>query len=265
MELRIANETVFAYTGGKAFDPKLPAVVFVHGGEQDHCVWALQSRYLAHHGYGVLAVDLPGHGRSGGAPLARIEDMAGWIAAVLEAAGVKAAALVGHSMGSLVALELAGRHPERVSRVALIGTAFPMRVSPELLRATQSDEPRAHGMINIWSHSGCAHYPGNPGPGFWIIGGNLRLMQRQKPGVLGADFAACNDYTRGLERAAQVKCPVLLLLGGQDQMTPARAARDIARAISGAKTVTLRDSGHNLMAEKPDEILDALVEFLRAR
>ena len=48
-------------------------------------------------------------------------------------------------------------------------------------------------------------------------------------------------------------------------MTPARAAQDIARAISGAKTVTLRDSGHNLMAEKPDEILDALVEFLRAR
>ena len=264
MELRIANEAVFAYTGGKAFDPKLPAVVFVHGGEQDHCVWALQSRYFAHHGYGVLAVDLPGHGRSGGAPLARIEDMAGWIVAVLEAAGVKAAAPVGHSMGSLVALELAGRHPERVSRVALIGTAFPMRVSPELLRATRSDEPLARDLINIWSHSGCAHYPGNPGPGFWIIGENLRLMQRQKPGVLRADFAACNDYARGLERAAQVKCPALLLLGGLDQMTPARAAQDIARAIPGAKTLTLRDSGHNLMAEKPDEILDALVEFLGA-
>ena len=264
MELRVAGNSAYAYTGGKSFDPKLPAVLFIHGGEQDHCVWVLQSRYLAHHGYAVLAVDLPGHGRSEGPPLARIEDMAEWITAVLDAAGVKAAALVGHSMGSLAALECAARHPQRVSRVALLGAAFPMRVSPDLLEATKSKESDAHAMINAWSHSGYAQYPSNPGPGFWVIGGNLRLMQRQKPGVLYADFAACDGYKTGFERAAQVKCPALFLLGARDAMTPARAGRDLARAVPNSTVVTLASAGHNLMGEKPDEVLDALVDFLRA-
>jgi pimeloyl-ACP methyl ester carboxylesterase len=238
--------------------------VFIHGGEQDHCVWALQPRYLAHHGYGVLAVDLPGHGKSGGAPLESVEGMAGWIVALLDAAKVNTAALVGHSMGSLAALECAALHPGRVGRVALLGTAFPMRVSRDLLQATKDRESEAHGMINLWSHSAYAHYPSNPGPGFWVIGGNLRLMQRQKPGVLHADFAACDEYKTGFERAAQVKCPALFLLGARDAMTPARAGRDLARAVPNSTVVTLDSAGHNLMGEKPDEILDALVEFLRA-
>jgi pimeloyl-ACP methyl ester carboxylesterase len=264
VELRVGKHTAYAYTGGRAFDPRLPAVVFLHGGELDHSVWILQSRYCAHHGYAVLAADLPGHGRSGGAPLARVEDLADWTVALLDAAGVKDAALVGHSMGSLVALDCAARHPQRVRRIALVGTAFPMRVSAELLEATRAREPEAHLMINHWSHSALAHYPSNPGPGFWVAGGNLRLMQRQKPGVLHADFAACDGYRNGLERAAQVKCPALFLLGRLDAMTPARAGRDLAHAVPGAAVKTLDDGGHNLMGEKPDEILDALVEFLRA-
>jgi pimeloyl-ACP methyl ester carboxylesterase len=167
-------------------------------------------------------------------------------------------------MGSLVALECAARNPQRVSRIALLGTAFPMRVSPDLLQATKTRESDAHGMINAWSHSGYAHYPSNPGPGFWVIGANLRLMQRQKPGVLHADFAACDGYKTGFERAAQVKCPVLFLLGARDAMTPARAGRDLARAVPNSTVVTLGSAGHNLMGEKPDEVLEALVEFLRA-
>jgi pimeloyl-ACP methyl ester carboxylesterase len=262
VEFQVKGERTYAYSGGKAFDATLPTIVFIHGGEQDHSVWALQSRYFAHHRFGVLAVDLPGHGRSGGAPLARIEEMADWSVAVLDAAGVASSALIGHSMGSLVALECAARYPQRVSRIALLGVAFPMRVSPELLRATREDEPAAHQMINAWSHSAYAHYPSNPGPGFWVPGENLRLMQRQKPGVLHADFAACNDYAKGLARAAEVKCPALLLLGKRDAMTPARGALEVARAIPGARTVTLEGSGHNLMGEKPDEVLDTLVEFL---
>lgn len=264
MEIRARGERAFAYTGGKAFDASLPAVVFLHGGALDHSVWILQSRYLAHHGCAVLALDLPGHGRSGGAPLASIEAIADWTAEALDAAGVKDASLVGHSMGSLAALDCAARYPERVRRIALVGTAFPMRVSPELLEATQAREPEAHLMINHWSHAALAHYPGNPGPGFWVAGGNLRLMQRQKRGVLHADFTACNDYGPGLDRAAQVKCPALFLLGKLDAMTPARAGRALAEAVPNASVKILGDSGHNLMGEKPDEVLDALVEFLNA-
>ena len=87
-----------------------------------------------------------------------------------------------------------------------------MRVSDELLAATRDDEPLAQDMVNIWSHSAYAHYPSNPGPGFWVMGENLRLMQRQTPGVMHVDFAACNAYAqrprgrRGRSRAPRCSC-----------------------------------------------------------
>ena len=263
MELDVGGARAYAYTGGKAFDPALPCLVFLHGAQNDHSVWVLQSRYVAHHGFGVLAVDLPAHGRSAGAPLASVEAIADWVQRLLDAAGVRSATLVGHSMGSLVALDCAARHAPRVDRIVLIGTAFPMQVSQELLDATRDDEPRAQSMVNLWSHSGLAHYPSNPGPGFWLHGEGLRLMARQKPGVMHVDFAACNAYAAGLERAAEVRCPALFLLGDRDVMTPRRSGAELARAVRGARTVVIPGAGHALMGEKPDEVLDALRAFLR--
>ena len=94
--------------------PALPCVVFVHGAMNDHGVFTLLARWFAHHGWGVLAPDLPGHMRSAGPALASVEAMADWLLALLDAAGVEQAALAGHSLGSLVALEAAARAPERV-------------------------------------------------------------------------------------------------------------------------------------------------------
>jgi pimeloyl-ACP methyl ester carboxylesterase len=262
MECVVDRKSAYAYTGGRTFDAALPSVVFIHGAEHDHCVWVLQSRYLAHHGRSVLALDLPGHGRSAGPPLISVEAMADWVVALLNAAGAPKAALVGHSMGSLIAVECAARYPERISKIALIGTAFPMRVAPELLEATRSAEPRAQHMVNIWSHSSYAQYPSNPGPGFWVMGENLRLMQRQKPGVMHVDFAACNDYANGVQAAAKVACPALLVLGKRDVRTPPRATRELAAALRDARVVEIAGSGHALMAEKPDEVLDALTAFV---
>lgn len=262
MQLAIRDTHAYAYTGGKAFDPALPTLVFIHGAEHDHCVWVLQTRYLAHHGFGVLAVDLPGHGRSDGAPLDSVEKIAGWIIAVLDAAGVAKATLIGHSMGSLIAIECAARYPDRIAKIALVGTAFPMKVSDELLNATRDDEPLAQDMVNIWSHSAYAQYPGNPGPGFWAMGGNLRLMQRQKTGVMHTDFAACNAYANGIDAAKQVRCPALLIMGKRDLMTPPRAAKEIMGALADKRSVEIAGAGHALMAEKPDEVLEALRAFV---
>ncbi len=263
MELTVKGMKAYVYTGGKSFDAALPTVVFCHGAQCDHSVWILQSRYLAHHGYGVLALDLPGHGRSAGPALEDIGDLADWIAAVLDAAGVKQAAIVGHSMGSLIALECAARHPARIAKIAMLATAYPMKVSDQLLDATKNNEPVAQDMVNIWSHLAYAQYPNNPGPGFWVIGENLRLMQRQKPGVMHTDFSACNAYAGGAEAAAKVQCPALFLIARRDAMTPARSAQSFAQSVQGARTVMIEGSGHNMMGEKPDEVLDALVAFLK--
>lgn len=260
---------LYAYTGGKAFDPTLPTIVFLHGGEHDHSVWILQSRFLAHHGYGVLALDLPGHMRSAGPALTSIESMAELIAGPLKACGAERLMLVGHSMGSLIALELAAALRDKVRGVALVATAFPMRVSDALLDATKSSPTQAMEMINVWSHSASIsafdRKPSSPGPGFSNVWGNLRLMQRvaQRNGgdVLHADFNACKTYQHGPQAAADLNCPALFILGTSDSMTPARGAQPLIDACKDATVVTLRGTGHSLMAESPDGVREALRLF----
>lgn len=270
MNFTIDGNNLYAYTAGKSMDPALPTVVFLHGAQHDHSVWGLQSRYLAHHGMNVLALDLPGHHRSAGAPLATIGEMADRVVAVLDAAGIGQATWVGHSMGSLIALDAAARHPERVSRIALVGTAYPMKVSDVLLEAAAEREPEAIALVNAWSHSTLAAKPSAPGPGFWTWGVNQRLMervsQRNPAKVFLTDFEACNRYDQGMAAAAQVRCPVLAVLGQRDQMTPPRAAQallDALREAGAPVSIKVVNAGHAIMTEQPDALLDALVAFMR--
>lgn len=262
MELTVNGAKAYAYTGGKPFNPELPAVVFIHGAENDHSVWGLQSRWFAHHGFSVLAVDLPGHGRSDGPLLPSVEAQADWVVALLDAAGVKQAALVGHSMGSLISLEAAARFPERIAKIALVGTAVPMPVSEGLLTAAREARPKAEGMVNVWSHGARGAIGGNTVPGMWMMGASIRLMERAAPEVLFNDLNACNAYQRGMEAAAQAQCPALLLVGSRDMMTSPRGAPKLAAAMKDARIATIDGSGHALMAEYPDAVLDTLRSFI---
>ncbi len=263
MLLTVDKYQVYAYTANHLIDAAKPTVVFVHGAANDHSVWTLQSRYFAYHGWNVLAADLPGHGKSQGAPYASVGEIADWIVRLLDAAKVKKAALVGHSMGSLAALETAARHPERVSSLVMIGTAVPMPVSKPLLDASNADDHAAFEMINFYAHSGAAQIGGNRMPGVWMMGNDMRLMERSGPGVLHADFTACNTFDGGLAAATEVDCQTLLILGKRDQMTPAKAASEVASRFKNARTVVLDGAGHALMAERPDEVLNALIGFFR--
>jgi pimeloyl-ACP methyl ester carboxylesterase len=261
--------SLYAYTGGKPFDATRPCVVFLHGAQHDHSVWILQSRWLAHHGYGVLAFDLPGHGRSGGAALPTVPTIAEALTTALAPLLGPGFLLVGHSLGSLIALELARQLGAKAKGVALIGTAFPMRVADALLTACRDAPDEALQTINVWSHSaGLAPFaarPGNPGPGFNIVWENLRLMQRiarvNGPDVLPTDFAACNNYEGGLACAQALPCPALFVLGAADQMTPPKAARALIDACRDKQVVTLPATGHALMAENPEGVRRALAEF----
>lgn len=262
MKLTVDGRQAYAYTGGKPFDPTLPCVVFVHGASNDHTGFTLLARWFAHHGHAVLAVDLPGHSRSDGPPPPSVEAAADWLLALLDAAGVQRAALAGHSMGSLIALEAAARAPERATALVMIGTAYPMQVSELLLGTAASDPLRAMQMVNAWSISSPATKPGYPSPGNWLHGGALALMRRvQDAAPAGSnlflhDFQVCNAYRGGLEAAARVRCPATMVLGRQDQMTPPRATREITAALKAR--VVLVGSGHHLMGEAPDEVLNAV-------
>jgi pimeloyl-ACP methyl ester carboxylesterase len=262
MRLEVAGSDVYAYTGMRPFDPAQATVLFVHGAAHDHSVFALQSRYFAHHGRNVLAVDLPAHGRSAGVPLASVEAIANWLAAVLDAAGVRKAALVGHSLGSLAVLEAAARHPPRIERIALLGPAVPMLVSDVLLAAAREDAPSAYEMINGWSHSPARQLGGNPVPGMWMTGAALALMARSRNNVLDVDLRACNDYGNGLRAAAAVACSALVVLAARDLMAPPKAAQALIAGLPQPKVVTLPDCGHAMMTEQPDAVLDALRAFI---
>jgi pimeloyl-ACP methyl ester carboxylesterase len=268
MDLTVNGHKTFCYTGGKPFDAAKPTVVFVHGVLNDHSVWILQTRYFAHHGWNVLAPDLPGHCKSAGDPPRSVEQAASFVLALLDAAGVKQAALVGHSFGSLAAMEAAARAPERVSKLVMVGTAYPMKVSPALLDASLNDPMKAIEMANVFSHSTLAPPPSALGPGTWIYGASRALQKRvlasnREVNLFHRGFKACDDYRGGEEAMARVQCPVLFVLGRQDSMTLPKMAAALQGQAVGSRTVVV-EGGHQMMAEAPDEVLFALKGFLGA-
>jgi pimeloyl-ACP methyl ester carboxylesterase len=260
MQLTVNGTDTFVATGGCAFDAALPTVVLLHGAGFDHTAWALHSRWFAHHGYGVLAPDLPGHGRSAGAALPTIADMADWTAALLGAAGVATARLVGHSMGSLIALETAARHPANVAALGLVATAATMTVGPDLLKAAEANDHAAIDMVSIWGLGFPAELGGSLAPGLWMHSGAQRVLEQCRPGVLFNDLSACNAYGNALAAAARITVPTTVILGERDMMTPLRAGKALAAAVPHARTVVLRGAGHMMMNERPDELLAALRE-----
>ncbi len=262
MERFIDDKPVFVATGNKDLSPERETVVFIHGAGQNHTIWVLPTRYFARKEVNVLSVDLPGHGKSVGPCLTSIEEMADWIVGLMQAVNIQRAAMVGHSMGSLVALATAARYPDRTRCLAMVGTSVPMPVSDALLSTSEASDHLAVDMLTYWGHSASAHLGGNPTPGMWTLGCAMRLLEQADEGVLNADLRACNEYHAGLEHAAAVKCPTMLILGQHDMMTPVRATRELTGALRSAETVIFPGSGHALLAERPDPVLDALIRIV---
>ncbi|MCX7265929.1 MAG: alpha/beta hydrolase [Betaproteobacteria bacterium] len=265
MIYQVQGAPLYAYTGGKEFKPELPTVVFIHGVLNDHSVWILQSRYFANHGWNVLAIDLPGHCRSAGQAPQTVQEAADAVIALLDAAGVAKAVLVGHSFGSLIALEASARHPERVQKLVLVGIAYPMRVSPALLENSLKNPAKAIHMVNVFSHSSMAPPPSALGPGTWLHGGSQALMRKvlasnTQVNIFHRGFIACDQYDLGEVSIAKVTCPILFMLGSKDQMTPAKAAQSLIQKAAHAQVVLI-DAGHQMMTEAPDAVLSAMFEF----
>jgi pimeloyl-ACP methyl ester carboxylesterase len=258
MKFEVDRRVVFASTGGKEHGSNQPLIVFLHGAGMDHSVWALQSRWFAHHGANVLAVDLPGHGRSAGPALPDIVALADWTERLIASAGCDRAALIGHSMGSLIALETAARHPKWAARLSLLGAAAKMPAHPDLLAAAKANSHIAVDMVSLWGLGARATMGGNAAPGLWMLGSVERLLEKAAPGVLYADLAACGAYDGGPNSAQRVICPAALILGERDMMTPLKGGCALAAMIPGSRVVILPGAGHMLMTERPDEVLHAL-------
>jgi pimeloyl-ACP methyl ester carboxylesterase len=253
-----------ASTGGVQPTGDDPVVLLIHGAGNDGTVWQLQTRYLAYRGLRAVAVDLPAHGHSEGDPLASIEDMADWVARFVEAAGFESVHVVGHSMGTLIALELASRYADITDSITLCGTATAMPVHPDLLDAAEHDLPAAAALMAAWGHAKPAHLGLNPTPGLWMIGGAQALVENGRPGVLASDFRACMAYRGAEAAAAATTCPATVVIGLGDKMTPPKGGRALAAALATATVVELADTGHQMMTENPRAVKRAILEAVRS-
>ncbi len=263
MQLEVDGRSVFAATGGKPIGGGRPLVLLLHGAGMDHTVWVLQARFLAHHGHDVLALDLPGHGRSEGPPLPTVEAMADWTRAVIAAAGASEAALIGHSMGAAVALTTAARAGARVRRLALVGAATRFAVHPDLLTAARAGADLAPRLMAFWGLGPLAQFGGHVAPGLWLTQATQRLIEQGLNRGLAADLEACAAW-QAVGAAQSVGCPTLVLSGTEDRMTPLKEGKALAQLIKGARLEILDGAGHMMMLEQPDRTLDALADFLAA-
>ena len=261
MELSVDGRSVFAATGGREPSAAAPLVLLLHGAGMDHTTWVLQTRFLAHHGQAVMALDLPGHGRSEGPALSSIEGLADWVAAVIEAAGRNEAALVGHSMGSAIALTAAARHPALVRRLALLGAATRFAVHPDLMGAARAGAELAPQLMAFWGLGAHAQLGGHVAPGLWLTQAAQRLIEQGLHRSLAVDLEACSRW-KAEAHAKAVRAPALVIAGSADRMTTAREARAVAGLIAGARLEILEGAGHMMMLEQPDAVVDRLARFL---
>lgn len=264
MKFLVQQQPAYVYTGGKPFDASKPSVVFIHGAANDHSVWTFEARYFAHHGWNAMAVDLPGHGNSFGEVRTSVGAYSDWLINLLDNGAIGKAALVGHSLGSLIALDCAARFGPRVSQLALIGTSAPMPVSEALLEAAQQRPAEAFDMLNILGHAPQLNWGSrNPTPGTCAMMAYKRLLERSRPGVLATDLGACHAFTPDDTFFTNIKVPALVIAGARDMMTPPKSAQAVASQITGCKLTLLDGVGHAMMQEAPGKTLDALKEFLK--
>ncbi|HEY5651801.1 MAG TPA: alpha/beta hydrolase [Acidimicrobiia bacterium] len=259
-EFTIRGRSVAVHVEPPVRETGAPDVALIHGAGFDHSVWRFQARALAGRGHRVLAPDLPGHGRSGGPALATIGDVQGWLGETLFSLGSASAVLIGHSMGSLVALERATSAPESVRGIVLLATSDRMQVHPELVDAAAKMDEHAIDLMIGWMHSGRQRHGGHRSAGTWSPGLSRALLEANL-GALGVDLASCDAHDP-TTAARNVRTPALAVLGSADRMTPAAAGVRLASLIEGCESVVLDGAGHNAFSERAEEVNRAITRFL---
>jgi len=267
MKITLNANELFVGQGGVAWTPGQRTLVMQHGAGMDRTIWVLLARYFARHGFNVVAADLPGHGASKGEALTSIEAQADhlWslIVELQQHHGLPEERIViaGHSMGSLIALEAAGKRPDAVEQLVLLGAGYPMPVGQALLDAAAANSQAAVDMIAIFSHSYSSQLGHNSVPGISAQNSAMALLERAPPGVLHTDLQACNEYQGGEKAAKAYDGACTIIAGKQDRMTPLKASAALGQ-LCDARMSVIERCGHMMMNEKPEATLQAMRECL---
>jgi pimeloyl-ACP methyl ester carboxylesterase len=262
MYFEIDGIKTFASTGGNPLSPNQKTIIFIHGAAMDHTVWIQQSRYFSHHGFSVISLDLPGHGRSEGTPFNEIQKLSEWINKVINKLNLYKPIIIGHSLGALIALDLAAELKDKISGLVLLGVSSPMPVHDKLMASALENDDSAFDMINTWGHSVNSKLGKNQIPGLWLMGASIRLMKNSSAGILYSDLTAVKNYCNATSMASKIVCPVLVLIGKEDKMTSPKSSLKLCKEIRLSQSKIIEGSGHMLMTEKPDTIRKEISLFL---
>lgn len=251
---------MFVHTGGAELDASAGVILLIHGAGNDHTIWRFATRRLAAAGYPVAALDLPAHGKTDGPALDSIEAMSEWCWQVVDELAAEQVTLVGHSMGSLITMQMTVDAPGRVRGVGLLATAERLAVHPELQRAADALDPLAADLIVGWSHTGRSRFGHHTAPGVWMAGSNRRLIERNA-GSLGRDLVACSAWQRA-DAFAELHVPTMIVEGERDRMAPSRAARPLFEHLPHAEWIEVPGGSHASLYDHPELAVGPLVRWL---
>jgi len=230
-----------------------PPVILIHGAGGDHLFWPPQIRRM--HNQRILAVDLPGHGKSEGVGHHTIDDYTGEVMEFIKALKLNAVVLAGHSMGSAVALKAAIRFPKKVLGLCLLGSGARLRVASSILQSASDPSTFAAAVRQVID-----------GSFFPQTGGRLKELSTQRleetrPSVLYGDLLACNAFNV-TDQLSQVSAPAFILCGALDKMVPLKISEFLRDHIPGAQMDIMPNAGHMFLLEQPNQTADKLSGFL---
>jgi len=263
MYVEVNAKQAFASTGGKTFDNSKPVVMCLSGSGLDHTFWGLHSRFFAFRNYAVLAPDLPGHTNSEGPALTSIEEIADWLADLVETLAIDNISIVAHSQGCLNALEFVSRNPEKVRSVSFIASGLATPVNAALIDAAENKPDAAVAMMLSWGFGHAGHFHQGPIPGNSMVAGGRKVMGGN-PDSLAADLKACDAYKNGGQAAAAISCPHQVILAGGDRMAPRKAGMELVNGLAEPELHIIQKSGHMVPIEAPNECRLLLKNFIFA-
>lgn len=232
---------------------KRAPVILIHGAGGTHVSWPPQIRRLADEK--IYALDLPGHGKSESAGKQSIDEYAEDVIAFMKELKIRAAVIVGISMGSAVALTLALKYPKQVLGLGLLGSGSKLRVSPILLETAGNPNMFESAVDMVNENCFSSESPQN------LMELSKQNMLETRPPVLLGDLLACNDFdvTSQLEN---INVPTLIICGAEDKMMPLKFSESLRDGIANSQLHVLDNAGHMVMLEQPDAVADLLKQFI---
>jgi pimeloyl-ACP methyl ester carboxylesterase len=227
-------------------------VCLIHGSGGSTAVWIRQLEGLADLAR-VIALDLPGHGQSGGSGIGTIAEAAMVVHGLLSAIGVTSAVVGGHSMGGAVAQAYALAHPDRLAGLVLVGTGARLRVLPTIFERLEKDY--AEGVMFVTRLAVSREAPPE------LVASLAQQTLTTPRSVFVGDFRAC-DVFDVMDRIGTVRAPTLAICGAEDQLTPPKYSALFANRIVGARVVVVEGAGHYVQLERPDETTEAIRAFV---